>query len=514
MTIPRAPARIAVLGAGLSGLTAAYRLSSALPGARIHLLDGARQGGWVKSDKHRVSFVSSGGERLEGEITCEAGPRSIRPRGGPGAPAMLKLIRDAGLEPAIVPIPTSHPAARNRYLLTPGGLERVAPTPIALLKPSSASAALFRAVAAEPFRRPPAPYPADESVASFFTRRFGARVAHIASAFVHGIYAADPAQLSLRSAFGILHDAEKRYGSVVLGMLRGVATPEAKAAERAAWAELGGLGKKREGWSMYALRGGMGALTARLGAAAAANGVDVRCGPEGRVTALQRTGDGVEISLPSGPLEVDHVVSALPPRRLAQLAPLPNLTANPSTTVGVVNVVYPLPPGAIHPDGFGYLIPRDDASRDAALGVVFDSTALPGTGDGLLEGKLTKLTVMMGGPYWGAYGGTAPSSPDALVAPALAHLQRTFPALRDTEPLLVTPHLNAECIPTYAPGHGARLRETHEAIARDWAGRLSVVGAGYGGVSVNDCVLGAELVAAGLGRGEAVTGLERWSTWE
>lgn len=212
---------------------------------------------------------------------------------------MLTLqIRDAGLEDAIVPIPTSHPAARNRFLLTPAGLERVSPSPLALLKPSSASAALVRGVALEPFRAAPSPYPADESVASFFERRFGPRVAHIASAFVHGIYAADPASLSLRSAFGILHDAEKRYGSVVLGMLRGVATPAAKAAEAAAWAELGELGKKREKWSMYALTGGMEALTARLGAEAATNGVDVRCGPEGRVSGLTKTADGVEVSWP------------------------------------------------------------------------------------------------------------------------------------------------------------------------------------------------------------------------
>ncbi|TXT07339.1 hypothetical protein VHUM_03059 [Vanrija humicola] len=510
MTIPPAR-RIAVLGAGLSGLTAAYRISTLLPTARIYLLDAARQGGWVKSDRHRVSFVSGDGERTEGEITCETGPRSIRPRGGPGAPAMLKLIRDAGLEDAIVPIPSTHPAARNRYLLTPGGLERVAPSPLALLKPASLSAALVRGAALEPFRAVPRPYPADESVQAYFTRRFGARVAHIASAFVHGVYAADPSALSLRSAFGILHDAEKRRGSVVLGMLRGVATPEAKAAEAAAWAELGELGTKRKDWSMYALRGGMQALTSRLGDAAAANGVDVRCGDEGRVMGLTKTADGVE----SGPLSVSHVVSALPPRQLAALAALPHLTHNPSTTVGVVNVVYPLSPSQIHPNGFGYLIPRNDASPHAALGVVFDSTALPGTGDGPLEGKITKLTVMMGGPYWSSYGGSVPAGgADALVAPALAHLQSTFPVLRGTEPLLVAPHLNAECIPTYAPGHGARLRETHEAIARDWAGRLSVVGAGYGGVSVNDCVLGAELVAGALGRGEGVTGLERWSDWE
>lgn len=187
------------------------------------------------------------------------------------------------------------------------------------------------------------------------------------------------------------------------------------------------------------------------------------------------------------------------------------------TTVGVVNVVYPLPPSAIHPEGFGYLIPKSDRvhNPEGALGVVFDSTALPGTDDGGLEGRVTKLTVMLGGPYWGSYGGGKVPHTTQLGHLALSHLARVFPQLASVNPLLVVPHMQAGCIPTYAPGHGGRLRKLHEAMVEDEAlnGRLSVVGAGYGGVSVNDCVLGAELVAQGLKGGERVTGLERWADW-
>jgi oxygen-dependent protoporphyrinogen oxidase len=84
-------------------------------------------------------------------------------------------------------------------------------------------------------------------------------------------------------------------------------------------------------------------------------------------------------------------------------------------------------------------------------------------------------------------------------------------------------------IPTYLPGHGARLRELHELLSHEeggspWAGKLAVAGSGYGGVGVNDCVGSAEGVVRGLerkwkgeGEGEAgkgVTGLERWERWE
>lgn len=61
----------------------------------------------------------------------------------------------------------------------------------------------------------------DESVDSFFTRRFGADFARVlGSALVHGIYAADSRQLSIRAAFPSMWEAEERgAGSVIMGEL-------------------------------------------------------------------------------------------------------------------------------------------------------------------------------------------------------------------------------------------------------------------------------------------------------
>ncbi|GMK55541.1 hypothetical protein CspeluHIS016_0205970 [Cutaneotrichosporon spelunceum] len=503
------PRSVAVVGGGLSGLTAAYRLAQS--GARVTLLDPApRLGGWTQTQTYPVSYDRDGVHHT-GTVSLEFGPRSIRPRGGLGAPAMLQLIHDVGLADAIVPIPNNHPAAKHRYIYDPErGLSAAPTSPLALLDPRTPPAirALLLAVAREPFRRAPPPT-GDESVASFFERRFGPRAARTASAFVHGIYAADPAALSLRSAFGALYAAEQRAGSVVRGLFR---TPVDEA-EAAAWHALGEIGKEREGWNMYALRGGMGRLTHALEEGARALGVDVRRAAVLGLTPDQRA-RRVNVDTSYGPLRVDHVVAALPPRRLHRLLTevrLPHLLANSSTTVGVVNVVLPLPASAVHPPGFGYLIPRGGPNPEGALGVVFDTTALPGTDPGELD--VTKLTVMLGGPHWNSYGGREPAHDDELAPLALSHLARVFPHVT-VPPILVVPRLNQECIPTYAPGHGDRLREIHQAIITGgWAGRLSVVGAGYGGVSVNDCVLGAEMVAAGLAGGQ-VTGLERWADWE
>ena len=60
----------------------------------------------------------------------------------------------------------------------------------------------------------------DESVDSFFHRRFGPRLAdNILSAVIHGIYAGDTKYLSLASLFPSLREYENRYGSIVKAVL-------------------------------------------------------------------------------------------------------------------------------------------------------------------------------------------------------------------------------------------------------------------------------------------------------
>lgn len=89
--MPPPPTSVAVVGAGLSGLTTSYRLATRT-GARVTLLDAApRVGGWTASKRYPLKF-EYGGKSHAGEVVLEYGPRSIRPRGGPGAPAMLQLV--------------------------------------------------------------------------------------------------------------------------------------------------------------------------------------------------------------------------------------------------------------------------------------------------------------------------------------------------------------------------------------------------------------------------------------
>ncbi|KAJ9098221.1 hypothetical protein QFC21_004550 [Naganishia friedmannii] len=457
-----------------------------------------------------------------------------------------------------------------------------------------------RSACPAPPRTSSSPAGRDTTVHALVAATLGPEIANsLISAMVHGIYAADSRGVSVRSTFPVLWDAMygtsggvtggvKRSGSLVWNLLVGSFFPGKKAPqtteqrrvaaeEAAAWRELGELDEERKKWSVYGLKGGLGVLTDRMRAKVERSLVDVRTGCVVENIRVDERGM-VQLTIhPSSadatqqPHETSLLISTLNPSTLHPLLtptqPLPHLLANPSTSVGLVNLVYPLPSRSIHPDGFGYLVPRapeDDGLPPPALpgtgtttttaastpnpagiiGVIFDSSTLPVDPTPHAAAHVTKLTVMLGGPYWRTRE-DVPQSTHLLEARARAHLEGVFPVLKGVEPLLAKAWIHRDCIPTYRPGHGARLRELHQVLsgsgsggagggggagASAWAGKLVLAGSGYGGVGVNDCVGAAEGIVraferrwtrdsqAGGGAEEGeevpVTGLERWKNWD
>ena len=221
----------------------------------------------------------------------------------------------------------------------------------------------------------------------------------------------------------------------------------------------------------------------------------------------------MKVTLASGRrITSTHLISAMPLPGLHQILAtsssttrtppsdalplLPHLLANPTSSVTVVNLVFPPSATPIHPPGFGYLIPCPatgyrPSSSLGILGTVFDSCALSAQDVDLTpcstdSGTFTKVTVMLGGPHGPP--SPAPSS-DKFLPALLATLQAQLGRAESLPtPCAVRVREHHACIPTPTVGHHARMAELEAAVREKWGPNAAVIGAGVGGVSVGDCV--------------------------
>ncbi len=329
-----------VVGAGVSGLACARRISSA--GGRAVVVEAGRRVGGV------IDTLEIDGFRVE------AGPNTVLP-----TQRAMEQIVDAGLEKDMVAAPRGAP----RYVWVGGGLRRVP----WVLSPRGT----FRALA-EPFVSRRSGADGDESAASFFRRRFGVEVRdRLAAPFISGIYAGDTQKLSLAGAFPRLAELESRYGSVILGMLLG----------------------RRDAPRRYPLssfRNGMRVLPEGL-----ASGLEIRF--EMPVRSVRKDGRAWMVDTEGESLRAQSVVVATPAGAAQEILKdaFPDLagllgkaTYAPVAVVavGVDDEAFPRPL-----DGFGVLIPRTEGLY--TLGTQFNSCLFPGRAP---EGKQL-LTNFIGG---------------------------------------------------------------------------------------------------------------------
>lgn len=306
---------------------------------------------------------------------------------------------------------------------------------------------------------------AGESLLDFMVRRFGVEAgrlgAHLASA---GVFAGDPAQLSVEAAFGRLLEAEARSGSIL----------------RAA---IDGRRQRKPGVIRPALH---------LPPQGMATFVDQLAAP---VRSSIRTGFGVKAvtQSPNGwiiegseQIEVAHVVLATSTDVAARIAPndiAPLLADRPSTSVAVVGIGSSRAPDGFPPPGFGALAHPD--AELASVGVLFESSYAPNRApDG---GYLVK--VIAGGALrpevrtW---------SDDYLVRVVGTELANMVGFPLDAEWTRVI----RQTIPQYDLGH-VRWLDNVERATRALGG-FHVTGWGYRGVGIGNVASDALAVAADL----------------
>ncbi len=355
---------VAIIGAGITGLTAAFRLKQ--KGIPIAVYEaGNRPGGVIQSIR-------------QNGYLAECGPNTCLET----SPKVTDLIRDAGLESRKR---YTDPNAEARYLVR-GGKPISMPASAAgffatsLFSPG-AKLRLFR----EPFVRR-SDSNVEESVAEFVIRRLGHEFLDYAiNPLVAGVYAGDPAKLSVKHAFPKLHALEQKYGSLIKGQFLG-------ARERKRSGEVSKQNAKK-----FSFDEGLQVLTDGL---AAKLGTDLHLRTS--VTAVERTGDSWTVTTKSEAGETQREHSAV-----LYVAPAYKFKDITFKTDGAVDsmplaeVYYPPVTSIVmgfrredveHPcSGFGALIPEVEGFN--ILGVIFSSSLFP---DRAPQGHLT-LTCYVGG---------------------------------------------------------------------------------------------------------------------
>jgi len=178
-----------VVGAGISGLVAAHRLTR--NGFAVQVIDAGTQPGGVIGTTSR------------NDCLFERGPNSALDT----TPLIGELVDDLGLG---TEMRFASNAAEKRYVVRGGVLTALPTSPSAFLSSRLFSPAAKLALLREPFLAPAAP-DAEESIAAFVRRRLGSEFLDYAiDPFVAGIYAGDPEQISVRAAFPKLHALEQR----------------------------------------------------------------------------------------------------------------------------------------------------------------------------------------------------------------------------------------------------------------------------------------------------------------
>ncbi|MEO8391946.1 MAG: protoporphyrinogen oxidase [Chloroflexota bacterium] len=439
---------VAIIGGGISGLSAAWTLQKA--GVDYVLLEASdRLGGKVLT------------ERVE-DFVIEAGPDSFLTQ----KPRALNLARELGLD--LMPINTHQPATyvlhHGKPIPLPDGVALMVPTKLAPFLRSPLISPLGKLRMALDLILPASGDVRDETLADFVRRRLGAEVLDkLAAPLMAGIYNGDAEQQSLLATFPRYREMEKRYGSLIRG------TIEQRKAQKpsgspAFMTPLGGTQALIDALVEH-LHGDV-----RLKATVQA----VEGGETGKYLIVLENGEQVEadavlITTPA-PIAAD-LIRPFAPQAANLLASIRYLSS------GTISLAYRAEDIKRPIDGFGVVIPPSEKRPINAITITsekFDQRAP--------EGQVL-LRVFFGGSRSPA---TMALSDDDLLALVRAELKAILGI--EAAPLLQRIYRWWNANPQYDVGHLDRIEELEARLPNG----LYVTGSAYRGVGLPDCIQQAQ----------------------
>ena len=448
---------VAIIGAGITGLCAGFCLQR--NGVPVTVYEANTRVGGVIQTLRENGFLA------------EFGPNTILET----SPKIAQLVRDAGLQSRRM---DPDPKASARFVVRYQRPIAMPGSAFGFLTTELFSARAKLAVVCEPFV-PARRDGAEETIAEFVIRRLGREFLDQAiDALVAGIYAGDPARLSVQHAFPKLGQLEEKYGSMIKGQIFGAAERKRR----------GEIAKDRA--PKFSFDGGLQVLPetlhARLGDA-------VRLGST--VSSVTQTSGGWEVR--AGGVQQLHraVIYAgtaheLSKLRLEGAASIPDLSAFSEIRYPpVVSVVlgFRREDVAHSCEGFGMLIPKVEGFK--ILGTIFSSSLFPNRAP---ANHLT-LTTYVGGER---YPGLASLPPEELYR-VVAEDLRVLLGVRG-QPVFKHCVYYPRAIPQYNVGYG-RFKKLMDEVERQAPG-FFFAGHYRDGVSLGDSIVSGVNIAGRVGK--------------
>jgi oxygen-dependent protoporphyrinogen oxidase len=429
--------KIAIIGAGISGLSIAFYLKQKLPDCSLVIYDPeTRPGGTMQT-------VNVGGFLFEG--------------GGNGfltnKPDSLQLVKDSGAQHLLLP---SSDLARKRFIFHNNGMHRLPESPPLFLKSGLLTMRQKLRVAGE-FFVAASNSDKDETLQEFGYRRVGKGFTDVfLDAMVAGIYATTPDRISVQAAFPMVVALEKEYGGLFRGMI----------AKRKKGGGPGGV--------LTSFRGGVGSFISHL-----KKTIDAEWRLGSPVTGISRDLASFQVKTEKESEEFDQVIISAPAYAAADmLAGMdPELTGRlrkiDYSPIAVVGFGYE---ELEHPlNGFGLL--TTSAAGLPILGALWDSSIFP---DRAPDGSKS-IRIMIGGQRNPELVGLDDKQ---LLKLARDGLRKTMQI--ESEPDSVFIKRWTRGIPSYAPGHLDRVASIFEQLETHPG--LHLCANAYGGIAMNDCV--------------------------
>lgn len=461
---------IAVIGGGITGLTAAYELQKQFAAIgqaiQITLIEKSHQLGGAIQTLKRDGFI------------IEKGPDSFLSR----KPAVLNLSKELDLLGDLTPL---SPAASKSFICLkgqlhpmPAGLAMGIPTQIKPFVGTRLLSLSGKARAALDFFLPRKTTLGDESLGSLLERRLGSEVTErLVSPVLAGIYAGDLHMLSTEATFPQLLDMENKHRSLILGMLSSRKKPPTTQPQTVGVE----LPPHLRGSMFLTYKDGLCTLVERLTEVLRSSGTKIYLNSP--VETLTRQQEGYEIRLASGNvLHADGIIMAVPAEQAMHVIQGASqhlsgkLGQIPSVSVANVVMAFDQAKFKNALQGSGFVVPRQE---------------------GLLITACTWTSAK--------WKHTAPQG-KVLIRAYIGHFRdQAHQQLNDQElidrvikdlvlilgekvtPLFTEVTRHSEAMSQYFVDHLERLREIEEDLHEDFP-KMIVAGRSFRGVGIPDCI--------------------------